>query len=373
MRKPLVLTLALAISGSAFADTCMVSPTSKEQVSGRFGKFREGGAANFGSGNAKPHMHDGLDFSTSGQNAPLYATSAGTVTWAKLRGSAGNTVIIKRDNGQSAVYYHLSYIAVKEGDKVQAGQEIGRAGSTGMKPGGAVHLHFIYGVPNADDARAKTFSADANKNPTFNPAQLPNAIAKQNSAFNYATDPSPYFCKTFPIQNDGLYPVLGSDTMAQYNKLFGATPAMGVPPTTQFDPVQVAAANGDALQAAAKGATSMSSVLNDADGYGSLPSPPIGDYETMSPAEMLSTEAQRRFADSEWNKSITQVSSRALWVDYTRAAGVSIYLSAAIRQKQERMEALMAVYTAQKLAAKRQQVDAARERAQRADVQRAIQ
>lgn len=25
-----------------------------------------------------------------------------------------------------AVYYHLSYIAVKEGDKVQAGQEIGR-------------------------------------------------------------------------------------------------------------------------------------------------------------------------------------------------------------------------------------------------------
>ena len=42
MRKSLVLTLALAISGSAFADTCMVSPTSKEQVSGRFGKFGAG-------------------------------------------------------------------------------------------------------------------------------------------------------------------------------------------------------------------------------------------------------------------------------------------------------------------------------------------
>jgi hypothetical protein len=36
------------------------------------------------------------------------------------------------------------------------------------------------------------------------------------------------------------------------------------------------------------------------------------------------------------------------------------------------MEALMALYTSQKLAAKRQQ-DAARERAQRADVQRSIQ
>ena len=88
---------------------------------------------------------------------------------------------------------------------------------------------------------------------------------------------------------------------------------------------------------------------------------------------MMSTEAQRRFADSEWNKSITQVSSRALWVDYLRAQGVSAQLNAAIRQKKERMEALLALYTSQKLAAKRQQVDAARERAQRADVQRAIQ
>ena len=81
----------------------------------------------------------------------------------------------------------------------------------------------------------------------------------------------------------------------------------------------------------------------------------------------------RRFADSEWNTSITKVSSRALWVDYLRAQGVSAQLNAAIRQKKERMEALLALYTSQKLAAKRQQVDAARERAQRADVQRAIQ
>lgn len=371
MHKLLIFSTAFLISNT-MANTCMVSPTTKEEVSGRFGKFREGGAANFGSGNAKPHMHDGLDFSTSGQTAPIVATTSGTVTWARLRGSAGNTVIIKRENGESAVYYHLSYIAVREGDKVQAGQEIGRAGSTGMQPGGAVHLHFIYGVPNPDEVRAKTFTTAAAKNPAFNPQQLPNAITKQNSEFNYATDPSPYFCKTFPIQNDGLYPVLGSDTMAQYNKLFGATPAMGVSPSTQFDPVQVAAANGDALQAGAKGATTLATILNDADGYGSLPSPPIGDYETMSPAEMMSTEAMRRFADAEWNQSITRVSSRALWVDYLRAMGVSAQLTEAIRRKKERMEALMAVYTSQMLSAKRNRVEAARERVQRAAVQRAI-
>jgi hypothetical protein len=92
----------------------------------------------------------------------------------------------------------------------------------------------------------------------------------------------------------------------------------------------------------------------------------------MSPAEMMSTEAQRRFADSEWNKSITQVSSRALWVDYLRAQGVSAQLNAAIRQKKERMEALMALYTSQKLAGKRAQVEVAQMRALRAGATRSI-
>lgn len=373
LHKPLVIAAALTlVSSVASADTCMVSPTAKEEVSGRFGKFRQGGAANFGSGNSKPHMHDGLDFSTSGQTAPLVATSAGTVTWAKSRGSAGNTVMIKRDNGEVVAYYHLSHIAVKEGDKVQAGQEIGRAGATGMQPGGAVHLHFIYGVPTPDDARVKTFSADAAKNPTFNPAQLPNAVSKK-ADYNYPTDPSPYFCKTFPIQNDGLYPVLGSDTKTQYSKLFGAAPPMGVPPSTQFDATNIAAANGDALQAAAKGATSMASVLNDADGYGALSSAPIGDFETLSPAEMMKTEAQRRFIDSQWNQDITKVSSRALWVDYLKAMGVSANLNAAIRQKKERVEALLALYTSQKLAGQRAAVENARERALRDTVKAAIQ
>lgn len=377
MHKPLVIAIALTIGNAAIAaDTCMVSPTAKEEVSGRFGKFRQGGAANFGSGNAKPHMHDGLDFSTSGQNAPLLATAAGTVTWAKLRGSAGNTIIIKRDNGESVAYYHLSYIAVKEGDKVQAGQEIGRAGNTGMQQSGAVHLHFIYGVASADDARVKTFSADAAKNPTFNPTQLPNAISKKSVDYNYPTDPSPYFCKTYPIQPDGLQGILGADTKAQYAKLFGAAPPTnGVTPSTQFDATQIAGANGDAYQAAAKGATTMVAMartLNDADGYGSLPSAPIGDYETMSPAELLSTEARRRFTDVEWNTNVTKVSSRALWVDYLRALGVSIYLNEAIRSKKERVEMLLSMYTSSKLAAKREQVEAVRDHIQRDSVHNAI-
>ena len=371
MRTLIALTLALA-SASTWADTCMVSPTQKDLVTGRFGKFREGGAANFGSGNAKPHMHDGLDFSTGAQPGQVVATADGVVTWAKARGTAGNTVMIRRPSGETAVFYHLSHIAVNEGDQVKAGQVIGTSGATGMGPTGVVHLHFIYGVPSADDARAKTFSADSAKNPTFNPGQLPTSLANKSAAFNYPTDPSPYFCSTYPIKPDGLEPVLGGDTKAQYAKLFGSTPAMGVPPSTQFDPTAIAAANGDALQAASKGASTLAGVLNDADGYGALPSAPLGDYESMSPGEMLATEAKRRFMDSQWNQNVTKVSSRALWVDYLKALGTSAYINEAIRQKKERVEALMAVYTSQKLAGKRAQVEAAQMRALRDDVTRAI-
>lgn len=371
MRRELLVMIALAVGSTAAVPQCMVSPTDKGEVSGRFGKFRDGGAANFGSGNPKPHMHDGLDFSTGGSSAPLYATAGGVVIWAKLRGSAGNTVMIRRDNGEMAVYYHLSSIAVKEGDTVAQGQVIGRAGNTGMQPSGAVHLHFIYGVKNADDARALSFSTQAAQNPTFNPGQLQSSISKKD--FGYATDPSPFFCQTFPIQSDGLQAVLGADTMAQYGKLFGGgTPPMGVTPSTQFDAAQVAAANGDALQASSMGATSLAAALSDVDGYGALPAAPLGDYESLSPAEMMATEARRRFADIEWGRNVTKVSSRALWVDLARAQGVALYMENAIRLKKERVEGLMAVYTSQKMANMKARTQLARQRAERQAVAQAV-
>ena len=364
--------LLAASSASVLAETCMVSPTSRQEVSGRFGKFRGGGGSGtYGSGNSKPHMHDGLDFSTGGSSAPLFATTAGRVTYARLRGSAGNTVMIKRDSGELVVYYHMLVISVKEGDTVTAGQPIGRSGNTGMKPNGAIHLHFIYGVPNPGDARATSFSVDAAKNPAFNPAQLPNAVKLRD--FGYATDPSPHFCQTFPIQGDGLGSVLGTDTKTQYSRIFGATPPMGVPPAAQFDATQVASANGDALQAQAQGATSIAGALSDTDGFGALPSAPLGNYETLSPAEMLATEARRRFSDTEWNNNVVLVSTRALWVDYLRALGVSTYLNEAVRQKKERVEALMAVYTSQKLKGMQARVVSAQERATRDIVGQSIQ
>ncbi|HDS1733905.1 TPA: M23 family metallopeptidase [Pseudomonas putida] len=363
----------VACAHGAVADTCMVSPTDKEVVSGRFGKFRGGGSSNFGSANQKAHMHDGLDFSTSGASQPVYATTEGVITFAGSRRSAGNAVLIKRANGDIVAYYHLSGFAngVTRGATVKPGQQLGLSGNTPSSTM-AKHLHFTYGTAQKDQARAKAFSENAQRGP-FNPAQLPSAFNRQ-ADIGWKTDPAPYFCQTYSIQ-DGHpehYPILGKDTKAQHEILFGNVPSGGVAPDSTAEPVQVAAANADAALAEADGKTP-EMYLSDSDGYGALPTAPIGGYDTMSVSEMLMTEATRRFSDAEWNNSITHVSSRALWVDYNRATGVSNYLSEAIYRKKERVEALLAVYASQKLAGQRAQTDWAHQRAQKGAVSRSIE
>lgn len=378
--KVLSVVVAAVLVGTtvvAVADTCMVSPTDKEVVSGRFGKFRNGGTANHGSSNQQPHMHDGLDFSTSNANQPLYATTDGEVIWAGARGSAGNTVMIKRPTGDIVAYYHLNGFAtgLKVGAKVTPGQQIGISGNTnrGSESSGgmAKHLHFVYGTSKKDDARAKAFPDNAGRGP-FNPGQLPAAF-NQQQGIGWKTDPSPYFCKTYAIQdgNPAQYPVLGKDTKEQYAILFGSVPAGGTPPNVKFESSQVAAANSDVAIANAAGTTAVA-MLKDSDGYGSLPTAPIGGYDTMSTSEMMLTEATRRFSDANWNTNITKVSSRALWVDYNRAIGVGNYLAEATYRKKEKVEALLALYTSLKMKGIRTQVQASHERAQQNFVARSI-
>ena len=52
----------------------------------------------------------------------------------------GETVVVALTEGLQVRYAHLSERLVREGDHVEAGQPVGRAGSTGFSFG--VHLHF---------------------------------------------------------------------------------------------------------------------------------------------------------------------------------------------------------------------------------------
>lgn len=354
MRWPLALFLVLAVAGlpeaaqAQSAGACMISPTQKEVVSGRFGKYRPGGAGNHGSAVKTPHMHAGLDFSTNGASLPVYATTDGVVTVASYSRSAGNMVYIKRDNGDVVSYMHLSGFAdgIRVGARVSAGQQIGLSGNT---PSAAMakHLHLEYGTARQDEARAKAFSSQAHAGP-FSPGQLP-SVVNQRAGLGWRTDPSPYFCETFAIQ-DGHpehHPILGRDTKAQHEILFGNVPEGGVAPNAQYDDVAVAAANMDAMMGSAHGQLPAFG-LSDSDGFGALPQPPLGDYDTMSPLEMLLTEGMRRFGSAQWNTNVTQVSSRALWVDYNLAQGVATRLDMEILRKKERIDALLAAVVAAK-------------------------
>lgn len=345
--KTVAIACSLLIAGSAFAETCMVSPTTKEVVSGRFGKSRSGGEGNFGSANQNPHMHDGLDFSTSGLSVPVVSPTDGTVIYAGARGTAGNAVLVKRSNGDIVAFYHLSGITVKVGQQIKAGDQFGVSGNT-PTTGMVKHLHLTYGTSARNDAKAKAFNPEMLKR-SFDPGSLSNS-AKFQSGIGYKTDPSPYFCDTYPIQ-DG-HPedakVLGADTKSQYEILFGTPPENGVRPDTPgLDDVQVAAANADAATADSMG-KSIEDVAGDSGTFGSLPESPVGDYKSMSANEMMQTEAFRRFTDSKWNNELASASRRALILDYIRADGFSNYMDVAISRKKESIEALLASYVSLK-------------------------
>lgn len=86
----------------------------------------------------KPALHAGIDFQAE-TGANVRTTGAGTVTTAANTGGYGNMVEIDHGQGITTRYGHMSAILVKAGDKVEAGDVIGRAGSTGRSTGPHVH------------------------------------------------------------------------------------------------------------------------------------------------------------------------------------------------------------------------------------------
>lgn len=92
-------------------------------------------------------LHAGIDLS-AGSGRPIRAAGDGEVVVAGSRGGYGNTVVIDHGNSLGTLYAHQSSVAVRDGQRVKAGDVIGRVGSTGLSTG--PHLHFetrIRGVP----------------------------------------------------------------------------------------------------------------------------------------------------------------------------------------------------------------------------------
>lgn len=83
-------------------------------------------------------LHAGIDFQAD-TGTSVKATGSGRVITAGYNGSYGNMVEIDHGQGITTRYGHLSSISVSVGDKVDSGDTIGKAGSTGRSTGPHVH------------------------------------------------------------------------------------------------------------------------------------------------------------------------------------------------------------------------------------------
>ncbi len=83
--------------------------------------------------------HSGADFAADA-GTPVRSVDAGTVVLAGDLFFSGKSVFIHHGDGLISMYFHLSELAVAEGEEVARGQRLGEVGATGRATG--PHLHF---------------------------------------------------------------------------------------------------------------------------------------------------------------------------------------------------------------------------------------
>jgi murein DD-endopeptidase MepM/ murein hydrolase activator NlpD len=91
--------------------------------------------------------HKGTDYGAP-TGTPVRTVANGVVTFAGQQGGYGNYVVIRHPNSTATAYAHLERIAVRVGQRVQQGQNIGTVGSTGTATGPNLHFEYLVkGVP----------------------------------------------------------------------------------------------------------------------------------------------------------------------------------------------------------------------------------
>ena len=84
-------------------------------------------------------LHDGVDLAAA-CGTPVHVPWAGEVVSAQYHRSYGYRVIVQHDGLRSA-YTHLQGVEVRSGQRLAAGQSVGRVGNTGLSTG--CHLHWM--------------------------------------------------------------------------------------------------------------------------------------------------------------------------------------------------------------------------------------
>jgi murein DD-endopeptidase MepM/ murein hydrolase activator NlpD len=124
-------------------------------------------------------VHKGTDFAMP-IGSPVAATLGGTVSSIDAGADYGTSVVIDHGGGLQTVYGHLSQREVKLGDKVAAGQRIGKSGDTGNTTGPHLHYEVRQGKNNPVDPSVLSSVGG------LNPSDLYSQSGSQGLAYLFA-------------------------------------------------------------------------------------------------------------------------------------------------------------------------------------------
>jgi len=119
--------------GKSLGRMFMLKPLSINRITSRFNRKR------FHPILKKRVPHLGTDYGAP-TGTRVWTTARGRVTYAGRKGGYGNLVEITHANGYRTRYAHLSKILVRNGQRVQQKDTIGKVGATGRATG--PHLHY---------------------------------------------------------------------------------------------------------------------------------------------------------------------------------------------------------------------------------------
>jgi murein DD-endopeptidase MepM/ murein hydrolase activator NlpD len=114
--------------------------------------------------------HLGTDYGAP-TGTPVRAVGDGIVEFAGWQNGYGNVVQIQHAGGRSTLYGHLSRLNVRQGQRVEQGQNVGAVGSTGWATGPHLHFEFRVNGQHQDPLKiakaAETVVLDAAQKPRF--------------------------------------------------------------------------------------------------------------------------------------------------------------------------------------------------------------
>ncbi len=137
-RPPVLFTDTIPLGDGRVMPAQGVIPTQRTDWNGHpyaNGLFSEDPAAV-----QRPKPHQGIDIAGAFGD-PIVAAGDGDVYGYDSQ-TYGKVIVIKHDDGTSALYAHMQDTSVNPGDHVQAGQKIGEMGNTGNASNQGPQLHF---------------------------------------------------------------------------------------------------------------------------------------------------------------------------------------------------------------------------------------